>query len=144
VGWLSVVKWQLKARSTIMINEIDEDDDERRRREILADGQSLRVPMAAMDALQRAVADHYGGLEAHRQGYRVVSDQAAEARRRAGYDQMVARSEGLWRSPERVAADTEVAAEVARDQVTLADSRAIRQAAWERMCAAAREAWKNP
>jgi hypothetical protein len=141
--------------------EIDDDEDERRKRrrrdellragEILGDGQVYRVPLVVMDSLSRSVAaahdaaayDAVEHFRLSRPGPRLASDaQRAECQR--AYDAMVARDTGAWRGAAQVTADSEQAAEVARDQVSLVDSRAIREAAWERMCEAARQAWRNP
>jgi len=57
----------------------DDDDDARN---ILKDGERMRVPMYAMDALSRDVAQHFarvtdatgdGGLGLHRPGFRISS-----------------------------------------------------------------------
>lgn len=67
--------------------------------DIVRDGQKLRVPMVAMDSLQRSVAAHaalnFGDAE-----------QIAE-RREAARDAYIADLEQAWRSPQRVAADRE-------------------------------------
>src|SRR5262249_32595465 len=114
-----------------------DDDDERKR--VLKDGEKLVVSLAMMDATQRAVASAHGvaldvahDLSLHRQGYRIVStDAAAAARREEAYQQAVRASEQRWKSPQRIEADREAAADQARiETISAADSWRIRSEAW--------------
>jgi hypothetical protein len=69
----------------------------------LKPGRKIRVPMM--------MRDHARDDDAlHRPGFRYGTDeQQAESRR--AYDEMVRGMENAWKSPERIAADTERAAE---------------------------------
>jgi hypothetical protein len=79
---------------------------------IVADGQRVRVPMWAMDALQRDVANHAGQplvtdgtdnpLALHRPGFRVAADraqrQAADAALTQAYEEVALRDANAWRT----------------------------------------------
>ena len=75
----------------------DNDDDAHR---ILADGERMRVPMFAMDSVQRSVAQHFhdghGNRPGHRPGF-AMSDANDDARQRA-YDEYRRDIENAWRS----------------------------------------------
>ncbi len=87
---------------------IDDDDDEHRNRRIVADGEVVRVPMFAMDALdpvQRAIArnglhDGRGNHDAvgHRPGHICdASDVDGDERRRRMYDEYDRMKSEEWR-----------------------------------------------
>lgn len=73
----------------------DDDDDDNRRGRIISDGQSVRVPMFAMDAVQKAIATHlhdgHGGGIGHRPGHIVSGAPEALDVRRQMYDEYDAR-----------------------------------------------------
>ena len=83
-----------------MRSRYDEDDD------VVADGESVRVPVVLMDAVQRAVAtdglrlhDGTGNPAGHKRGY--VFGGNAEQRQRVAeaYDERTARIQNAWREP---------------------------------------------
>jgi hypothetical protein len=77
--------------------------------DLLRDGQGLRVPMFAMDSVQRAVARHSArvtdangnsGLALHRPGFRFVLDDAAGAHaKEVAYRRADAEMVKAWRRP---------------------------------------------
>jgi len=81
----------------------DKDDD------IVADGEIVRVRMLARDG--RTVAIDCGPGGPHRPGFRVSTDQAAQAARDKAYDAMVKEAENAWKSEAQRIADIEFAAE---------------------------------
>jgi len=78
------------------VDDDDDDDDD----SILRDGESLRVPLHMMDAVQRSVAQHlhdgHGNRPGHRPGF-AMSDANDDARQRA-YDEYRRDIENAWRS----------------------------------------------
>jgi hypothetical protein len=88
-----------------MRRDRDDDDDNY----VLKDGESLRRRLLAMDG--RTVAVDCGPGGPHRPGFRVSTDQAAQAARDKAYDAMVKEAENAWKSEAQRIADIEFAAE---------------------------------
>ncbi|HMF29322.1 MAG TPA: hypothetical protein VKE42_11155 [Candidatus Cybelea sp.] len=119
----------------------DDDDDDY----VLKDGERVRVPMLVRDSATTAI-DYCSTdpLAAHRPGFRRAADAGVRDASERAYREMVARSTGEWRTPQRVEQDREAACVAARDEVlSMGDAQAIRDRAWFEMCERARNAWKT-
>jgi hypothetical protein len=127
------------------------------RDETIADGFSIRVPLMALDATQRAIADRAYRLR--RPGPRTLADAAAvitiEGRalteRERAYDAMVQRGEAAWRTPTQRAEQVERDAETGRvlaaadgEQDLMRRVQAIRDQAYDAMVRRGEQAWRNP
>jgi hypothetical protein len=131
-------------------------------REVLRDGERLRVPIYAMDAewrrtmdliedgmrtdhAERVAARDARALDAHRPGFRTAGDHFAQDRRERAYDEYVERITNAWKTPQRAEQD---ACESARDAVFGQDaaqaSQAVRDAAYADYVRRLTNAWRNP
>jgi hypothetical protein len=131
----------------------DEDDDDL---DVLADGQSVKVPLYLCDeAVQRAIAGV--DLRDHQPGFRYATD-AARAVVRDARNEMIRRAENAWRTP-RDAAEPDAAVELLRRRVPAPHddpsgamrghlepdaAAAAREKAWRARCVALENAWRSP
>jgi hypothetical protein len=125
-------------------------------REILRDGEVLRVPIYTQDDAkwQRAMdlievgmlKDHAERVAArdalHRPGFR-TADQAAQDKREQARDKYIDRLQNAWKSPEQVADDACEAARAEVFQDAARTSQAIRDAAYRDYCHRLQNAWKT-
>ena len=102
-----------------MMTRFDDDDD----REVLRDGERLRVSIhvqdamwrrevdliehdTRMDLLERRVLERRAARDAqHKPGYRTAGDHFAQDRREQARDAYIERLQNAWKTPARVAAD---------------------------------------
>src|SRR5262249_36956834 len=126
-----------------MRRDRDDDDDDY----VLKDGERVRVPMLVRDSATTAI-DYCSTdpLAAHRPGFRRAADAGVRDASERAYREMVARSTGEWRTPQRVEQDREAACDQARIEVMCMDdvqrTQRIRDESYWRMVEEARNAWK--
>src|SRR2546427_8093749 len=100
----------------------DEEDDD-----VVRDGEVVRVGILVRDGHTTAI-DYCSDdpLAMHRPGFRRATDSAARDAAERAYRAMVEEASNAWRSPQRVAADSERNAAIARDEVSILDAEARR------------------